>query len=67
MSECFRVLRNEPVARFDVRNLRVGEELLDGRHRVVRNILRPSATNEERRTVVLQVIRFLEREIGHMI
>lgn len=67
LAECLGVLRNEPVTRFDVHNLRVGEELLDGRHRIVRNISRLSATNKERRAVVMEVIRFLEREIGHMI
>lgn len=55
------------MTRFDVRNLRVGEELLDSRHSIVRNILRLSATNKECRAVVMVVIRFLEREIGHMI
>lgn len=67
MAKFFRFLRNEPVTRFDVHNLRVGEKLFDSRHGVVRNILRPSATNKERRAIIMEVIGFLERKISHII
>jgi hypothetical protein len=55
------------MASLDVRNFSIGEELLDSRHCIIGNISGLSTTNKKRRSVICEIVRFLEWEIRHIV
>lgn len=67
MPEALRVLGDEPVASLDIRNLRLGEELLDGWHRIIRDVARLGTSHKESRAVVLNGVRLVEGKVRHLI
>lgn len=55
------------MARLHVSDLRIGEELLNGRNRFIANISTPCASDEQCWALVADLARFLVREVCHIL